>query len=229
MLLTSTHEPEGTSMDLLCADESAATSMIDFLEEPGEWPDETVLLAALRRGDEAAFEHLVRTRGGRLLATARRILGSEEEARDAVQEAFLSAFRGIESFSGSAKLSTWLHSIIVNAARMRLRSRRRKPLEAIEDLLPRFDDRGEWVEGAVSRDLPPEMLERRELRGVIRGCVDRLSESQRTVFILRDVEERDTTEVAEILGITTSAVKLRLHRARQAMRTLLERELGVLV
>jgi RNA polymerase sigma-70 factor (ECF subfamily) len=195
------------------------------ISDPGS-AGEGELVARLRHGEDGAFEELVRLHGGRLLATARRFVGSDDEARDVVQETFLSAFRGIGSFAGSARLSTWLHSILINAARMRLRTRRRRPLESIEDLLPRFDDCGEWAEGAVSSELPDALLERRQARDAVRTCIDRLPERHRTVVLLRDVEDRSTEEVAEILGTTTSAVKLRLHRARQALRTLLERELG---
>jgi DNA-directed RNA polymerase specialized sigma24 family protein len=81
----------------------------------------------LRCGQDKAFERLVREHTGRLLAVARRLLGSEPDAQDAVQEAFLSAFKAIGQFTGAAKLSTWLHRIVVNAALMKLRSRRRKP------------------------------------------------------------------------------------------------------
>jgi len=83
--------------------------------------DEDLLLARLRAGEEAAFEQLVRAQSGRMLAVARRLLGNEEDARDAVQEAFAAAFRSVAGFSGSSRLSTWLHRIVVNAALMKLR------------------------------------------------------------------------------------------------------------
>ncbi len=91
------------------------------------------LLERLRSGDDAAFEQLVREHGGRMLAVARRFLRQEEDARDAVQDAFLSAYRALEDFEGNARLSTWLHRIVVNAALMKLRTRRRKPERSIED------------------------------------------------------------------------------------------------
>src|SRR5262249_42735560 len=94
--------------------------------------DEPRLVEALRRGDEAAFAELIRLYGGRLLAVARRMLRVEEDARDAVQEAFVSAFRAIDRFEGGARLSTWLHRIVVNAALMRLRRQRRKPEQSID-------------------------------------------------------------------------------------------------
>jgi RNA polymerase sigma-70 factor (ECF subfamily) len=187
---------------------------------------ETHLLEGLRRGESAAFETLVRQYSGRMLATARRLLGTEHDAWDAVQDAFLSAFKAIDQFTGSAKLSTWLHRIVVNAALMKLRSRRRKPEESIEDLLPHFDAQGEWASRVSHWDAPSDvLLQRQEVRTLVRHCIDRLPETYRTVLLLRDIEELDTEEVANTLGVTPNAVKIRLHRARQALRTLLEREL----
>lgn len=185
---------------------------------------ESGLVRRLIAGEEAAFDELVRRFGGRLLATARRLLSQEEDARDAVQEAFLSAFKGIDHFTGSAKLSTWLHRITVNAALMKLRTRRRRPEQSIDDLLPAFDERGEWASGMVSAPASSDMLlESAEMRALVRRCIDRLPDQYRSILLLRDIEDLDTGEVAEMLGITGNAVKIRLHRARQALRTLLER------
>src|SRR5688572_25308024 len=98
--------------------------------------DEEALLARLRTGDDQAYEQMVHAFGGRMLAVALRILRNEEDARDAVQTAYLSAFRSLKGFEGGCRLSTWLHRIVVNAALMKLRSRRRRPEESIEPLLP---------------------------------------------------------------------------------------------
>src|SRR5262245_52807905 len=103
---------------------------------------ETTLVERLRRGDGPAFEELLRTHSGRLLAVTRRLLSNDEDARDAVQDAFLSAFRSIDRFDGQASLGTWLHRIAVNAALTKLRTRRRHPEKRIEDLLPAFQDDG---------------------------------------------------------------------------------------
>jgi RNA polymerase sigma-70 factor (ECF subfamily) len=184
------------------------------------------LLGRLRSGDEAAFAELVERNAGRLLAVAQRLLRSDDDARDVVQDAFLSAFRSLATFNGEAKLSTWLHRITVNAALMRLRSRRHRAERSIDDLLPRFDEAGAWAQesgqiAASSQDL----LERRETRQLVRRCIDRLPESARTVLLMRDIEDLDTDTAAQLLGITPNAVKIRLHRARQALRTLIEQTL----
>jgi len=186
---------------------------------------DTALVDRLRGGDPQAFEVLVREYGGRMLATARQLVGTEEEARDVVQEAFLAVFRAIDTFAGAARLSTWLHRIVINAALMRLRSRRRRREESIDELLPCFDEDGRWAEPASHWDTSTDVLfERRETCAMVRHAIDRLPVNYRSVLLLRDIEELDTEETASLLGVTPNAVKTRLHRARQALRTLLQRE-----
>ena len=179
------------------------------------------LVRRLKAGDEDAYATVVRTLGGRMLAVARRFLQDEDLARDAVQDAFLSAFRSIHAFDGDAQLATWLHRIVVNAALMKLRTRRRKPEQSIEPMLPAFAEDGHhagrpvvaWTASAE------EALLRREARERVRAAIADLPERYRTVLLLRDIEERSTREAADLLGITENAVKLRLHRARQALAT----------
>ena len=192
-------------------------------EGAGAEAGERALLAALRAGEEWAYRQLLTDYGGRLLAVARRFLRNEEEAQDALQEAFLQAFKALPRFEGHARISTWLHRIVVNAALMRIRSRKARPEESIEPLLPTFQDDGHstvsyqaWEGGA------DELLERAETRELVRRTIDRLPPTYRETLILRDIEELDTAEVAEKLGITANAVKIRLHRARQALRELLD-------
>lgn len=189
-------------------------------------PDEP-LLARLRAGEPAACEQLVRDHAGRLLAVARRLLRDEEDARDAVQEAFAAAFRGLARFEGASRLSTWLHRIVVNSALMRLRTRRRRPEEPIEPLLPRFLEDGHHAADHRECGAPAQrLLERAEARGLVRRAIDALPESYRTVLLLRDIEELDTAEVAGLTGLSESAVKTRLHRARLALRGLLQPHFG---
>jgi RNA polymerase sigma-70 factor (ECF subfamily) len=181
-----------------------------------------LLVSRLQRGDETAFEELVRSHAGRLLSVARRFLGSSEDAQDAVQEAFIRAFKAIHTFEERAQLQTWLHRILVNTALMKLRERRRKPEDSIDELLPTFASDGHQT--VESREWSDALLERKETAGIVRAAIARLPEPYRVVLVLRDLEERDTAETARILGTTTTVVKVRLHRARQALRTLLDRE-----
>ncbi len=185
----------------------------------GAQAGEADLVARLRAGSDAAYEELVRAQGARLLAVARRLLRSEEDARDAVQDAFISAFRAIDRFEGGSRLSTWLHRIVVNAALMKLRSQQRKPETSIEDLLPRFLEDGHFAEPPAEwQQSADHALERRETRELVRQAIDGLPAHYPTVLLLRDIEGLDTAETAEALGVTPNAVKIRLHRARQALR-----------
>jgi RNA polymerase sigma-70 factor (ECF subfamily) len=198
------------------------TTNFDHTPAPRSREHDVLLVGRLQRGDEAAFEELVRHHGGRLLSVARRFLGGSEDAQDAVQEAFIRAFKAIHSFEERAQLHTWLHRILVNTALMKLRERRRKPEESIDDLLPTFAADGHQT--VESREWSDALLEQKETAGLVREAIARLPESYRVVLVLRDLEERDTAETARILGTTTTVVKVRLHRARQALRTLLDRE-----
>jgi RNA polymerase sigma-70 factor (ECF subfamily) len=191
----------------------------------GKPPSRDGLVARLKARDDEAFETAVRRYGARMLATARRFLGNEDDAHDAVQQAFISAFKSIDSFNEDARLSTWLHRIVVNAALMQMRSRRRRPEVPIDDLLPQFDEQGRWAndsEGSQWVDEHP--MDRRQTSQMVRRCIDRLPEAYRSVLLLREIEELDTAEVAATLGVTQNAAKVRLHRARQALKTLIERE-----
>ncbi len=197
------------------------------IETVAPLPEDPALLTRLRGGDDDAFADLVRENTGRLLAVARRMLRQEQDAQDAVQEAFVSAFRALPSFAGQCRLSTWLHRIAVNACLMRLRRRERKPEEPIEDLLPVYEADGRAAGGFAAWDEAVlERLEREETRALVRAAIDRLPESYRTALLLRDIEELDAADAARLLGITPNALKIRVHRARQALRTLLDPHVG---
>lgn len=183
---------------------------------------EADLVARLKAGDDHAYEHLVRELGGRLLVVARRITGTDADAEDAVQEAFVSAFRSIDDFDGRATLSTWLHRIVVNAALMRLRQRKRDHTVSIESLLPTF-------EAGLHREhprpwTPPAALDGSPSResAAIREAIDQLPDEFRTVLVLRDIAGLDSKSVAASLGISDGLVRQRLHRGRMALMKLLE-------
>lgn len=181
------------------------------------------LVAGLLSRDERVFERLVRDQGPRLLAVCRRFLRNEEDARDAVQEAFLSAFRSIGGFEQGSRLATWLHRIAVNCCLMKLRTRRRKPEEPIEDFLPKFAEDGHQAPPSSAWEgSAEELLERAQTRQIVRDAIDRLPETYRAILLLRDIEELSTQETARLLEISENAVKIRLHRARQALRGLLD-------
>lgn len=191
---------------------------------------EQELVASLKAGREEAYGVLVRTHGGRLLAVARRYLSDSEDARDAVQEAFISAFRAIGRFESGSLLSTWLHRIVINVCLMKLRSKRHAREESMEDLLPRWLDDGHHMEPPAHwQETSDETLHRKETRAIVRNCIEKLPDSYRTILLLRDIDEIDTKETARLLGLTEGGAKVRLHRARQALRTLLDERFGAVM
>lgn len=190
--------------------------------------DEQKLIERLRSGDDLAFETLVSTYGPRMLAIARRYLHEESDANDALQDAFISVFKHIDRFQGNSSLGTWLHSIIVRSSLMKLRSYRSRERASIEDLLPKFegnfDHRVDCKPGWQSS--VEEGAQNKEVRAMVRKGIDQLPEIYRVVLLLRDIEGMDTDETAKLLGLTANVVKTRLHRARQALRTILESKLS---
>ncbi|SHK17776.1 RNA polymerase sigma factor [Rhodothermus profundi] len=179
-------------------------------------------LEALRRGDPAAFEALVRAESPRLFRFLLRLLGDREAAQSVMQEAFLQAFRRIDSFRGDSRLTTWLYGIALNQARVLLRKTRRyTPMDEadLDRLQPAFS---QGMYAQRYRPWPPDVLaEREDLRRLVREAIDRLPDTYREVLLLRDIEGFSTEEVAQLLNLSEGAVRVRLHRARQALRALL--------
>lgn len=184
---------------------------------------EAELARGLREGSAEVFEQIVRRFGPRMLSVARRVLRDDEDAREAVQDAFINAWRARQRFEAASRLSTWLHRIVVNAALMRLRTRRRRPEEPLDDLMPSFSASGHHQGRFTSWAEPADRaLERAETRARVREAIDRLPESYRVVLLLRDIEQLSTEETAEMLDLTPNAVKIRLHRGRLALRKLID-------
>jgi len=190
--------------------------------------DERDLIVALQAGHDWAYEAIVRLYGGRLLSVARRFTKNDADAQDVLQSAYLNAFRAIGGFEGNCQLSTWLHRIVVNTALMKLRTKQRKPEESIETLLPSFLEDGRHAAPVAGWTTPVDvLLQQRETRTIVRECIAQLPPLYRAVLMLRDIEEQSTQEAAVALGTTPTAIKVRLHRARQALSTLLRRHLAV--
>lgn len=184
--------------------------------------DDGDLIDRLRTGDDLAFEELVEHHAAPLLAVTRRILHNEEEARDAVQETFVAAFRNIGEFQSESRVSTWLHRIAVNCALMKLRIKKRREQD-VDALLPAFQPDGHQVESSVDwPETAEDILQREQSRALVHQCIDQLPEPYRVVLVLRDIEQLPADVVAEKLQITRDNLKVKLHRARQALRTLLD-------
>jgi RNA polymerase sigma-70 factor (ECF subfamily) len=186
-------------------------------------PTEQSLLEGLRAGDEASYELLVRTWSGPMLAVARRIVGDEQDALDCVQDAFLQVFRNVAGFEGRSSLGTWLHRIVANAALSKLRKRNRTPTELSAELLATFDSTGHRI-GRQERcsSSAEELIDRAETREFVQRQIALLPDQYRVVLVLRDIEGFDTAEAAEMMGITETLLKVRLHRARTALKKLIE-------
>lgn len=187
---------------------------------PAALDDET-LVANAAAGETAALEELVRRYQDRVFGLASRLTGNATDAADVLQETLLAVCRHLPSFRREARFSTWLYRIATNAARMHWRARSRRPGESLESYLPRFDESGRHA--ALPAELQTvcrieEHLDRRALAARARDGLDRLPEIYRDAFVLRDLEELPTAEVAEILGLEPAAVRQRVHRARLLLR-----------
>jgi RNA polymerase sigma-70 factor, ECF subfamily len=190
--------------------------------------DDLALVRLVQEGDHGAFQEIVRNHQHRVYAVALRVTRDQATASDVVQDTFLQVFRKIGQFQGESAFATWLHRVTVNAALMRLRSAHHRHESSFEDMSPQYGERGELVEpiddwSAAADDV----VIRRELSVHAARAVDALPEAYRSVFVLRELEELSTHEVAEALGINVGMVKTRLHRARLALRkTLSARIIG---
>ena len=182
---------------------------------------------AVLRGDRDAFEHLVRQESPRLFRVIARIVKDEDEARSVMQETFLQAYQRLQSFRRESKLTTWLYAIGINLARASLRKTRRYDLLEegdIERLQPSFS-KGMYRQKYEAWN-PHQLAERSERRHLVRQAIDQLPPDYRMVVILRDLEQLSTAEAARMLEISEGALRVRLHRARQALRALLEKHFG---
>ena len=184
--------------------------------------DEAELVAKAKAGDHLAFSALVEHYERRVFRMAKQITQNDEDAEDVLQETFLKAYSHLEDFQGNSKFYTWLVRIAVNEALMKLRKRRSDKTVPLDDPI----DTGEDVvvrEIAVWEDDPEQRYSREELGGILDDAIQGLKPAYRTVFVLRDIEELSIEETAEALGLSISAVKSRLLRARLQLREKLTR------
>jgi RNA polymerase sigma-70 factor (ECF subfamily) len=192
----------------------------------GGSPSDDELVARARARDLGAFEQLIDRHEERLYRVAMRLLRNENDAREVLQDALLSAWQNLDSFAGRAQFGSWIYRVTVNAALMLLRTRRRRPTVSVEDLAPGVLDEAIGASHDSGSDWskrPDEQLQSGELKQHIEVALDHLPEILRLVFVLRDVEGMSTEETAEILDITIPTVKTRLHRARLALREAITR------
>lgn len=168
------------------------------------------------------FENLIHKYGRRLYSVALRILRDPADAEDAVQEAYLKAYKAIDSFRGESSVYTWLYRIVSNQALMKVRKRQRKPTASIEDYLPVFEAGQHRKQVADWSHLPDAVLETQELRDFFEQCIDELPDDYRLAYILKDIEGLSEKDVSRITGTTRAAMKNRVHRARLILRGRIE-------
>jgi RNA polymerase sigma-70 factor (ECF subfamily) len=190
--------------------------------------DDMALVQACKEGNTAAFEQLVKRYDTKLFRIAQHITHNREDAQDAVQDAFLKAFRNLTQFRGNSQFSTWLTRIAVNESLMKLRKQRHSKEFSIDDGFQSEDDSpasqlADWSPN------PEELYRGSELRTILRNELQELPPGLRVVFILRDIEGLTTEEAAEVIESTAVAVKARLWRARVKLREALSKYFGVAV
>jgi len=189
------------------------------------YPNEAELIKALRAGEAAAYEQLIEQYAEVVYRTAYRLLQNPHDAEDAMQETFLTVYLRINEFEGKARLSSWLYRIVTNKALDILRKRSRKTDAATDSIDDLSEDAAELLADQAAV-LPEDWAERRETAALIREGLESLSPSLRAAFVLFEMEGLSMDEVASALNISTSAAKVRVHRARRALRDYLRKRLA---
>jgi RNA polymerase sigma-70 factor (ECF subfamily) len=192
-------------------------------------PSDEILAARAAAGDDSAFEAIVARFQGRVFRLACR-LTTETDAPDVIQETFLHAYRHLSSFRGESQFGTWLYRVATNAALMHRRASARRPSEPLDAFLPRFDDQGKHLATPAELQVATradELLDRQFLADKAREVLARLPDIYRDAFVLKDLEEMSTADVALALDIDPAAVRQRVHRARLMLRGYLSDLVGV--
>jgi len=195
---------------------------------PASEVDDAELVERIARHDQAAFEALMRRHNGKLFRVARAILKDDAEAEEALQDAYLDAYRHMGDFRGGARLSTWLTRIVINQALMRLRKQKRDRI-----VVPiggeRATERGQAEADVTDErsESPPGATLRAEIRRALERRIDELPTAFRTVFVMREVEDMTVDETAECLSIPAATVRTRLFRARALLREALARDMDM--
>lgn len=198
--------------------------VVAFVTAQQKQVDEASLIAAILAGESQLYHDLIRPYERSVYMTALSLLKNEADAEDIAQEAFLKAFRNIATFRAESKFGTWLISIAINEARGRLRRQAIIRMESLDD----NSDDNTRISPALLRDwreIPLQVVEQKQIREMLQSAVLKLPDIYRQVFLLRDVEELSVAETAEVLQISISSVKVRLHRAR----LLLQKQLSPLL
>lgn len=190
-------------------------------------PTEAEFVAQLVRGDKQAFRSLVEENAGWMLQLAKRYTKSEATAADCVQESFLLIFRKISKFEGRSSLRTWMRSIVINQALMKLRKMAQSDEQELEQSQARFDRNGFLIGPISISDEPVEaLISQREVSKLVRVAIEELPDKYRAVLLLRDIEGYSTRDTAQVLEISEATVRTRLHRGRMELKRRLLPSMG---
>jgi RNA polymerase sigma-70 factor (ECF subfamily) len=186
---------------------------------------ERLLIGRLKQRDEQAFNEIVRLYGDKVFSLVYRMIGSRSEAEDIAQEVFVTVFKTVDGFRGESKFSTWLLRIAANHCKNRIKYLARRPTDG--------NGLDEAADGGAARhttppvqahiDGPDVLMEAAELESLMQRAIGDLDEDHRLLVVLRDVEELSYQEIGEITGLAEGTIKSRLHRARMAIKELLDR------
>jgi RNA polymerase sigma-70 factor (ECF subfamily) len=205
------------------------SNRVDDRNRPQADADEEIV-SLCQKGNLNAFETLVERHQKKMFNVAYRMTGDYDEASEIVQDAFLSAYRGIKTFRGEARFSTWLTGIVINHAKNRLKqiaTRFRYEGQTVDD--PLETEEGRIIGEPRSGEMPiVEQLERKEVQEKVQECINTLEEEYREVIVLRDIQGFSYEEIRDILNIPDGTVKSRLFRARDALRGSLKKVFGKL-
>jgi RNA polymerase sigma-70 factor, ECF subfamily len=194
--------------------------MSDSIEQ-GKTDPEAPLVRQAMAGDSEALEKLFARNTRALYQIALRVLGNREDAEDALQEGLLAAYRNLPRFEGRAKFSTWLTRIVINSARMRLRSLKSRPAVSLDDS-PTGEEQPPAERFADPGPNPEQVYAGVELADRVNEDLEKLSPALSSSFRMREIEELSTEETAKALGVSPNALKARIWRARRALATGLE-------
>ncbi len=180
--------------------------------------EEEFSLEALQNGDQAEFAKVVDAYSGYIYRLALKMVNNPQDAEDILQETFVKAYDAFPDFEGRSKISTWLYRIATNEALMFLRSKDPTPVSVEQPYSQKQESTLKPLEIVDWCCLPEDEMLTDEVRQYLSKSVEELSDALKATFVLRDIEKLSTRETAEVLGISESAVKTRLHRARMQLR-----------
>ena len=189
-------------------------------------PPDSELVERFKSGDRRAFDELVRRYQHRVFTLAMRWMGDEQIANEVAQDVFIALFRSLKNFRGDAQLSTWIYRVVINHCKNRKQYRRRRKMSRHEPLEGdrNDDDDGPKRQIAADGPLPDAAVHQSDAERLIREALEQLPEEQRTIIVLRDIEDLSYEEISELLGLARGTVKSRLHRARAQLARILGRQ-----